>query len=83
MQWQRVQESQAVNHMLRMRQRFTEMLDRMHTKTMSKHSQLKTAEEEQDANDTWAEQSAREPKRPRTETQHVSPRCPACAARGW
>ena len=69
--------------MLRMRQRFTAMLDRMHAETMRKHSQLKTAEEEHDAYETWAEHRAREPKRPRAEPQHVSPRCPACAARGW
>ena len=69
--------------MLRMRQRFKEMLDRMHAETMRKHSQLKTAEEEHAAYETWAEHRAREPKRPRAEPQHVSPRCPACAARGW
>ena len=39
--------------MLRMRQRFTGMLDRMRSKAMRKFSQLKTAEAETEAYETW------------------------------
>ena len=69
--------------MPRMRQRFTDMLDRLHSKTMLKHSQLKTAEDDHDADEAWAEHRARDPKHPRAEPQHACVRCPACAARGW
>ena len=41
--------------MLRMRQRFTGMLDRMHTRTMRKFSQFPTAEAENEVYGSWRE----------------------------
>ena len=37
------------SHMLRMRQAFTERLDKMHQRTLAKHSTLKTRKMEDDA----------------------------------
>ena len=50
--WEDFQQGQ-VSDMLRVRQRFTGMLDRMHLKTMREFSQLKTAEAENEAYETW------------------------------
>ena len=50
--WEDFQQGQD-SDLLRVRQRFTGMLDRMHLKTMRKFSQLKTAEAENEAYETW------------------------------
>ena len=69
--------------MLRMRKRFTEMLDRKHTETMRKYSQFQTAEEENDAYEMWRESRERESPRRKVEPQQHRMPCPACAAHGW
>ena len=69
--------------MLRMRKRFTEMLDRKHTETMRKYSQFQTADDENEAYEMWRESREREPKRRKVEPQHYRMPCPACAADGW
>ena len=68
--------------MLRMRQRFTEMLDRKHTETMRKYSEFQSATqdslkiEEDEAYEKWkGRREEREPKRRRVEPKHV---CEAC-----
>ena len=68
--------------MLRMRKRFTEMLDRKHTETMRKYSQFKAAEDENEAYEIWRERREREPKRRKDELQRHRMFCPACAAHG-
>ena len=69
--------------MLRMRKRFTDMLDRKHAETLRKYSQLKTAEDENEAYEIWRERRDMEPKHHKVEPrQHRLP-CPACAAQGW
>ena len=69
--------------MLRMRKRFTEMLERKHTETMRKYSQFQTAEDENDAYEMWRERRERESKRRKVEPQQHRMPCPACAAHGW
>ena len=69
--------------MLRMRKRFTAMLDRKHTKTMHKYSSFRTAEEEDDAYEKWRASRETEPKRRKIEPQQHRMPCPACAACGW
>ena len=80
--WDDFQKGQD-SDMLRMRKRFTEMLDRKHTETMSKYSQFQTAEEENDAYETWRDRRERESKRRKVEPQQHRMPCPACAAHGW
>ena len=67
--------------MLRMRKRFTDMLDRKHTETMRKYSQFQTAEDENEAYELWRERRDREPKCLKVQPQGRM-HCPACAARG-
>ena len=74
-------EKGADSDMLRMRRRFTEMLDRKHTNTMRKFSNYKTAEQENDAYDLWRERRDREPKRQKAEASNIIA-CPVCAAAG-
>ena len=50
--WDDFQQGQD-SDMLRMRQRFTGMLDRMRSKTMRKFSQFQTAEAENEAHERW------------------------------
>ena len=69
--------------MLRMRKRFTEMLDRKHTETMRKYSHLKTADDEDEAYESWRECRERQPKRRKVEPEHHRRPCPACTAHGW
>ena len=69
--------------MLRMRKRFTEMLDRKHTETMHKDSQFETAEKENDAYEMWRECRDRESKRRKVEPQQHRMPCPTCAAHDW
>ena len=57
--WDDFQKGQD-SDMLRMRKRFTEMLDRKHTETMRKYSQFQTAEDENDAYELWRERRERE-----------------------
>ena len=80
--WDDFQKGQD-SDMLRMRKRFTEMLDRKHTETMRKYSQFHTAEEENDAYEMWRERRERESKRRKVEPQQHRMSCPACAAHGW
>ena len=69
--------------MLRMRKRFTEMLDRKHTEIMCKHSQFQTAVDENEAYEIWRGRREREPKRRKVEPQQHRMPCPACDAHGW
>ena len=69
--------------MLRMRKRFTGMLDRNHTKTMRKYSKFQNTDEENEAYELWRENRAREPKRHKAEPQHHRRRCPACDTASW
>ena len=80
--WEDFQKGQD-SDMLRMRKRFTEMLDRKHTETMRKYSQFQTAEDENDAYEMWRERRERESKRRKVEPQQHRMPCPACAAHGW
>ena len=80
--WDDFQKGQD-SDMLRMRKRFTEMLDRKHTETMRKYSQFQTAEDENDAYEIWRERRERESKRRKLEPQQHRMPCPACAAHGW
>jgi len=68
--------------MLRMRNRFTQMLDRKHTETMRKHSQLKTAQDENEAFERWRDRRDRGPKRQKAEPETHRRPCPAYAAQG-
>ena len=63
--------------MLRMRLAFTEKLEAMHTKTLSQHSDMKTAEDEMQAYEMWQQAQAALPKRQKT---GPSMRCPCCDA---
>ena len=69
--------------LLRMRKRFTQMLDRKHTETMRKHSQLKTVQDENEAYERWRDGRDRDPKRQKAEPETHRRPCPACAAQGW
>ena len=79
--WDDFQKGQH-SDMLRMRKRFTEMLDRKHTETMRKYSQFQTAEDEHEAYEMWRESGEREPERRKAEPQQHRMPCPACAAHG-
>ena len=63
--------------MLRMRLDFTQQLQRLHVRTLAKHSSMKTPEDEEKAMDLWDKQQAIEAKRQRVQ----GPRrpCPACS----
>ena len=80
--WNDFQKGQD-SDMLRMRKRFEEMLERMHTKTMSKYSDFKTVEEENGAYEIWRELRDREPKRRKVKSEKYHMPCPACKANGW
>ena len=69
--------------MLRMRKKFTAKLDEKHTKTMRRHSQFTTAEDENDAYESWRESRETESKRRKVEPQKHRGHCAACAAQGW
>ena len=66
--WDAFQKGQD-SDMLRMRKRFTGMLDRKHTETMRKYSQFQTAEDENAAYEMSRERREREPKRRKVEPQ--------------
>ena len=59
------------------------MLDRKHTETMRKHSQYKTADDEEEAYDTWKACRDREPKRRKVEPPNHRKTCTKCAEWGW
>ena len=69
--------------MLRMRQRFTNMLEKKHDETMRRHSSMKSKEEENDAFEVWKEQQERRPKGQKVIAEGPLLPCAACAARGW
>ena len=71
------------SEMLRMRKRFTDMLDRKHTETMRKHSHLKSEQAEQEAYERWRDGRDRDPKRQKAAPETHRRPCPACAAQGW
>ena len=62
--------------MLRMRQDFTERLQAMHTRTLAKHTGLKTAQAEAQAHALWTERQALQAKRHHAEAPRLP--CPAC-----
>ena len=64
--------------MLRMRQDFTERLHAMHTRTLAKHTALKTAQAEAQAHALWTERQALQAKRHKAEAPRLP--CPACEA---
>jgi len=64
--------------MLRMRQDFTERLQAMHTRTLAKHTGLKTAQAEAQAHALWTERQALQAKRHKAEAPRLP--CPACEA---
>ena len=81
-------EKGAESDMLRMRLRFTDMLNRKHRETMARFSNFKTAEEEMEAFEVWRkkmeeEMHLEELKRPKVEQQQPCAHCSACAAKGW
>ena len=80
--WDDFQKGQN-SDMLRMRKRFTDMLDRKHAETLRKYSQLKNAEGENEAYDIWRRHREGDPKRRTVETQQHRMPCPGCAAHGW
>jgi hypothetical protein len=63
--------------MLRMRWAFTEKLERMHLKTLAKHSEMKTPEDEQQAHESWLQEQAASLKKRKTAGPRMP--CPACA----
>ena len=64
--------------MLRMRLAFTGRLQRMHERTLAKHSALRTPDLEAKAHETWTELQAQSAKRQKQEGPRLP--CPACAA---
>ena len=68
--------------MLRMRKRFTEMLDGKHTDTMRKHLQFWTAEDQNEAYELWRK-CGRRLKHSKIEPPQHRMRCPACEEYGW
>ncbi len=63
--------------MLRMRLRFTEMLNNMHARTMQQHSKLATPELEVEAFEAWRAQ--RQHKKPDSRAPPQRHRCPGCS----
>ena len=64
--------------MLRMRQEFTERLQRLHERTLAKHSAMTTPALEEEAHAAWTEKQARAAKRRKREGPRLP--CPACSA---
>ena len=80
--WQKFRKG-AESDMLRMRKKFTKMLERKHTQTTRKFSQYRNAGKEIEAYELWRERHDREPKRQKVEEHEHRRPCPACAAQGW
>ena len=68
----------AQSDMLRMRQQFTEVLQKMHQRTLAKHSSMKTRQMEEDAHDAWRQQH-----RKRQKGNPPAMPCPACKEAGY
>ena len=68
--------------MLRMRQRFTNMLEKKHEETMRKFSDMKSNADEEAAFKRWNDAQSNRPKRKETKAGPLMP-CAACAACGW
>ena len=64
--------------MLRMRLEFTKWLTSLHLRTLAKHSDMKTPEDEVRAHEVWSEQQAQKAKRHKKEPHPMV--CPACSA---
>ena len=64
--------------MLRMRLEFTALLQRLHERTLAKHSAMKTPADEKLAHELWTEQQAQCAKRRKPEEPQLP--CPACSA---
>ena len=64
--------------LLRMRRAYEARLQKMHDRTMKKHTDMKSAEEEAAAHDAWTDAQAAKPKRKRCATTEHS--CRACDA---
>ena len=67
--------------MLRTRLDFTERLQRLHERTLAKYTHMKSAEDEDQAHETWDGERSQQAKRAKAPSQSMP--CPACAARGW
>lgn len=65
--------------MLRMRWRFTQMLERKHERTMQKWSKYHTPQAEDAAYEQWKDARGKQPKRAKTMSQKH--RCPGCHAK--
>ena len=63
--------------MLRMRLEFTERLQRLHERTLAKHSTMKTPEDEVRALELWDMQRQRVGKKQRRDGPRMP--CPACS----
>ena len=63
--------------MLRMRLQFTERLQKLHRRTLAKHSHLQTAEDEADAHEVWTARQTQNAKRQKEEPPRMT--CAACA----
>ena len=66
------------SNMLRMRLRFTEILDGVHARAMKRHSKLVTPELEAEAFKTWRAQ--RQPKEPDSRAPPQCHSCPGCSS---
>ena len=64
--------------MLRMRLAFRSRLQRLHERTLAKHSSLRTLELEAQAHEAWSELQTQGAKRQKRESTRLP--CPACAA---
>ena len=64
--------------MLRTRMASTARLHSMHRRTVSKHSAMKTAEQEDAAYEMWSKRQAEQAKRRKVELPRMP--CPACEA---
>ena len=67
--------------MLRMRSDFTKNLERLHQRTLAKHSPMKTPEDEDRAHELWSDAQAQGAKRRKAEPPRMP--CPVCSSRGW
>ena len=67
--------------MLRMRLQFTDRLQKLHRRTLAKHSYMKTADNEAAAQELWTARQTQKAKKQKQEPHRMP--CPACAAQGW
>ena len=71
----------VVADMLRQRLEFTQRLQGMHSRTLAKHSDLKTPELDEKAHELWSENQAKQAKRQRAEGPRMP--CPLCQSAGY